>query len=205
MPVPYPVQPINVSRRVDALGKGPREIAGQRSVAPAHLTDIEKGGNPPSGEPLRLATQHGLPIPDLRFDWSKPNAVAKEIVSNNPTPAAKVPDLHGTGRTYSPARWNRPIHSADHLAARFLVPASGVAWILLQFCAMGGRSTEAPRKGPPKGSPRCERFAQSVLAMLRTARHVSHSAAWFGVEELVVPLYSTMTLLLHPPWRLART
>lgn len=104
-------------QRVEVLNKGLREMAGLLGIAPAHLTDIEKGRRTPS-EPLmvKIAEQYRLPMADLRSGWSRPDAVVGEVASQNPTTAAKVPEFLRTARNLSAEQWDRLIQQADQMA-----------------------------------------------------------------------------------------
>lgn len=105
-------------RRVETLGKGLREMAALLGVAPAHLTDIEKGRRGPSEELMqRIAQHYDLPIAQLRAGWAKPEAIVKEIASQDSTTAAKVPEFLRTARHLTPQQWDALIHQADRMAS----------------------------------------------------------------------------------------
>jgi len=94
-------------------------MAGLLSIAPAHLTDIEKGRRSPSEElMLRIAQHYSLPIAQLRSGWSKPDAIVKEIASQDSTTAAKVPEFLRKARNLTPQQWDQLIHQADRMSER---------------------------------------------------------------------------------------
>lgn len=104
------------ARRVE-LGKGLRETATRLGVAPAHLTDIEKGRRAPSEELLlKIASVYGIDEAELRSGWKKPEAVVGEVASQNPTTAAKVPEFLRTAKDLNPAQWDRLIRQAKKMS-----------------------------------------------------------------------------------------
>jgi transcriptional regulator with XRE-family HTH domain len=104
-------------RRVEVLGKGLREMAGLLSIAPAHLTDIEKGRRSPSEElMLRIAERYMMPIAELRAGWSRADAVVSEVANQDATTAVKVPEFLRTARNLTPAQWDKMIEQARKLS-----------------------------------------------------------------------------------------
>jgi transcriptional regulator with XRE-family HTH domain len=104
-------------QRVEVLNKGLREMAGLLDIAPAHLTDIEKGRRTPSEAlMLKMAEQYHLPLADLRSGFSRPDAIVSEVASQNPTTAAKVPEFLRTARNLSAEQWDRLIRQASRMA-----------------------------------------------------------------------------------------
>lgn len=104
-------------QRVEILNKGLREMAGLLDIAPAHLTDIEKGRRTPSEAlMLKMAEQYHLPIADLRAGFSRPDAIVGEVASQNATTAAKVPEFLRTARNLSAEQWDRLIREAGKMA-----------------------------------------------------------------------------------------
>lgn len=120
MPTPAP-QSIGEKLRIqrtEVLGKGLREMAALLGIAPAHLTDIEKGRRGPSEElMLRIAEQYQLPLAELRSGWSKPDAIVQEVASQSATTATKVPQLLRTARNLTPDQWDKLIQQASKLSA----------------------------------------------------------------------------------------
>lgn len=103
-------------RRVESLGKGLREMAGLLSIAPAHLTDLEKGRRAPSEElMLRIAEHYRVPVAQLRSGWTKPDAIVKEIASQSPTAAAKVPEFLRTASNFTADQWDQLIRQAEKM------------------------------------------------------------------------------------------
>lgn len=104
-------------QRIETLGLGLREMARLLDIAPAHLTDIEKGRRNPSEDLLiRLAKRYEMPIEVLRAGWNKPEAVVAEMASRNPTFAAKVPELMRAVKHMPPDRWDELIAEAKRLS-----------------------------------------------------------------------------------------
>lgn len=105
------------ARRVE-LGKGLRETATRLGIAPAHLTDIEKGRRAPSEELLvKIASVYGISEAELRSGWKKPEAVVSEVASQDPTTAAKVPEFLRTAKNLRPEQWDRLIKQAKKMSS----------------------------------------------------------------------------------------
>lgn len=106
------------AHRVETLGKGLRETAAKLGIAAPHLTDIEKGRRAPSEELLvRIARVYGMDESQLRAGWRKPEAVVREIASQDSTTAEKVPEFLRTARNLKPEQWDRLIKQAKKLSA----------------------------------------------------------------------------------------
>ena len=96
---------------------GLREMARALEIAPAHLSDIEHGRRDPSEELLlKLAKAYKLDESLLRSGWSKPEAIVKEIASQDSTTAAKVPELLRSAKALAPEQWDMLIAEAKRLA-----------------------------------------------------------------------------------------
>ena len=114
---PQPIGEILRTQRVEVLSKGLREMAGILGIAPAHLTDIEKGRRTPSeGLMVKIAESYHLPIADLRSGWSRPDAIVSEVASQSSTTAAKVPEFLRTARNLSAGQWDQLIRQAGKMA-----------------------------------------------------------------------------------------
>lgn len=101
------------TQRTEVLGKGLREMARNLQVAPAHLTDIETGKRNPSEELLvRMASAYQLPEAELRAGFGKPDADVRELASETPLAAEKVPEFLRTARGLSAEQWDRLIRQA---------------------------------------------------------------------------------------------
>jgi transcriptional regulator with XRE-family HTH domain len=107
------------TQRIDVLNRGLREMAGLIDVAPAHLTDIEKGRRTPS-EPLllRIADHYGIAEAELRAAWGKADAVVGEVATQDATTATKVPEFLRTARNLSPEQWDKIIGEARNMTSR---------------------------------------------------------------------------------------
>ena len=104
-------------KRVEKLNKGLREMAGELSIAPAHMTDIEKGRRTPSEELMvKIAVSYRIPIAELRAGWSRPDAIVKEVASQDATTAEKVPEFLRTARTLNSTQWGQLIEQAKGMA-----------------------------------------------------------------------------------------
>ncbi|MEZ6210746.1 MAG: helix-turn-helix transcriptional regulator [Phycisphaerales bacterium] len=104
------------AHRVDS-GKGLRETAAKLGIAPAHLTDIEKGRRAPSEELLvKIARVYGIEEAELRSGWKKPETVVGEIASQDATTAAKVPEFLRTAKDLKPEQWDRLIKQAKKMS-----------------------------------------------------------------------------------------
>jgi hypothetical protein len=87
-------------------------------IAPAHLTDIEKGRRTPSEVLLlRFVLAYGIPEAQLRAGWNRPEMVVGEVASQNPTTAEKVPEFLRTARNLTAEQWDKIIHQASKLAS----------------------------------------------------------------------------------------
>jgi transcriptional regulator with XRE-family HTH domain len=116
-PAKKPIGDILRQRRVEVLGKGLREMAKLLDIAPAHLTDLEKGRrNPSEALLLRIATVYGIDEATLRAGWGRAETVVGEIASKNPTTAAKAPELLRAARNLDAAQWDALIAQAKALA-----------------------------------------------------------------------------------------
>lgn len=119
---PNPKQPIGDvlhTRRVEVLKKGLREMAGILSIAPAHLTDIEKGRRTPSGDLLmRICKAYGIPEAELRSGWSRAEAIVTEVANQDPLTAEKVPEFLRTARKLTPQQWDNLIDQAKRMTSR---------------------------------------------------------------------------------------
>lgn len=114
-----PIGEILREQRVNVLNKGLREMAGILEIAPPHLTDIEKRRRSPSEElMLRIAQHYKLPLAQLRSAWSRPEAIVKEVASQDSTTAAKVPEFLRTARNLTPDQWDQLIKQAKGMSGR---------------------------------------------------------------------------------------
>ncbi|MCC6968972.1 MAG: helix-turn-helix transcriptional regulator [Phycisphaerales bacterium] len=105
-------------QRISMLGLGLREMAGILDIAPAHLTDLEKGRRNPSEDLLlRIAKHYRLDIAVLRAGWSKPDAIVAEIATQDATTSAKAPEFLRAARTLGPEQWDDLIARARRMAA----------------------------------------------------------------------------------------
>lgn len=106
------------ARRVDVLKKGLREMAKLLSIAPAHLTDIEKGRRSPSDALLmRIAQQYQVDQADLRTAWAKAEDIVGEIATQDGTTARKVPEFLRTARNLSSEQWDKLIDQAKRMTS----------------------------------------------------------------------------------------
>ena len=106
-------------KRTDVLKCGLREMARTLDIAPAHLTDIEKGRRSPSeGLLVRIAEHYGMEEAELRTAWSKADQVVDEIATQDTTTARKVPELLRKARDLSSEQWDQLIQEAQRLASR---------------------------------------------------------------------------------------
>lgn len=115
-PASEPIGDILRRQRIEELGLGLREIAKVLKVAPAHVTDLELGRRTPSeGLLLRIAEVYRIDIAVLRAGWQKPDEVVKEVATQDPTAAAKVPEFLRTARDLSPDQWEKIIKQAKRM------------------------------------------------------------------------------------------
>jgi transcriptional regulator with XRE-family HTH domain len=115
---PQPIGETLRARRVEVLRKGLREMAKLLKIAPAHLTDIEKGRRTPSeGLLVRISESYGIPQPELRAGWSKADEVVEEVATQDAMTAEKVPEFLRTARKLSPEQWDRLIGQARRMAS----------------------------------------------------------------------------------------
>lgn len=119
-PSESPQQPIGEvlrKRRVEVLNKGLREMAKLLDIAPAHLTDLEKGRRNPSEELLvKIATQYGIAEAELRTGWQRADVIVAEVANQDATTAAKVPEFLRTARDLTDQQWDHLIAQAQKLA-----------------------------------------------------------------------------------------
>ena len=106
-------------QRIEVLNKGLREMAKLLDIAPAHLTDLEKGRRTPSEDLLvRMIKQYGIDEATLRSGWSKPEEIVSEIASQDATTAAKVPELLRKARKFTPEQWDVLIKQATKMGGK---------------------------------------------------------------------------------------
>ena len=109
-------------QRVEVLNKGLREMAKLLKIAPAHLTDIEKGRRTPSDSLLkRISTAYDFPETELRTGWQRPDTIVSEIATQDAVTAEKVPEFLRTARKLSREQWDNLIRQARDM----LPPKSG--------------------------------------------------------------------------------
>lgn len=114
-----PIGEVLRTQRVDVLRKGLREMAGELGIAPAHLTDIEKGRRTPSQELLlRITKAYGLPEAQLRAGWSRAEAIVAEVATQDTLTAEKVPEFLRTARRLTPKQWDQLIDQAKRMTSR---------------------------------------------------------------------------------------
>ena len=115
-PASEPIGDILRRQRIEVVGLGVREIAKVLRIAPAHVTDLERGRRTPSEDLLRrIAEVYGIDITVLRSGWEKPDEVVKEVATQDPTAAAKVPEFLRTARDLSPDQWDKIIKQAKQM------------------------------------------------------------------------------------------
>ena len=104
-------------KRIEVLGKGLREMAAILGIAPAHMTDVEKGRRTPS-EPLlaKISEAYKIDVATLRAGWSKMDENVKRVATKNPTTAAKAPALLLAAEELSSDEWDSLIARAKQLA-----------------------------------------------------------------------------------------
>lgn len=106
------------SRRVEVLKKGLREMARELAIAPAHLTDIEKGRRTPSEALLkRISEAYGIAEAELRAAWSKADEVVQEVATQDTMTAEKVPQFLRKARKLTAEQWDQLIRQAEQMAA----------------------------------------------------------------------------------------
>ena len=111
-----PIGEVLRTQRVEALKKGLREMARILGIAPAHLTDIEKGRRTPSEDLLkRIAAAYGMPEADLRSGWQRADTVVAEVANQDATTADKVPEFLRSARKLTPEQWDRVIGQAKRM------------------------------------------------------------------------------------------
>lgn len=111
-----PIGEVLRTRRVETLKKGLREMARILSIAPAHLTDLEKGRRTPSeGLLKKISTAYGIAEADLRSGWQRAAAVVAEVANQDATTAEKVPEFLRTARKLTPEQWDRLIGEAKRM------------------------------------------------------------------------------------------
>lgn len=114
-----PIGEVLRARRVDVVKKGLREMAAELGIAPAHLTDIEKGRRTPSEELLvRISKAYGIAVADLRAGWSRPDAVVAEVAAQDSVTAEKVPEFLRTARKLTPQQWDTVIEQARRMSSK---------------------------------------------------------------------------------------
>lgn len=105
-------------QRIDVLKKSLRQTAADLSIAPAHLTDLEKGRRSPSeGLLVRIAAHYRMDEQLLRKGWGKMNSVIGEVFAESETNATKVPQFLRTARNLTPEQWDELINQAKSMTS----------------------------------------------------------------------------------------
>ncbi|MFQ5474078.1 MAG: helix-turn-helix domain-containing protein [Dehalococcoidia bacterium] len=113
-----PIGDVLRARRIDELHKGLREMAKILDIAPAHLTDLEKGRRTPSeGLLLRIAKAYGVSEAELRAGWSRAEGIVSEVATQDSLTAEKVPEFLRTARKLSQSQWDKLIAEAKKMGA----------------------------------------------------------------------------------------
>ena len=111
-----PIGDVLRKRRVETLKKGLREMARILAIAPAHLTDLEKGRRSPSEDLLkRISLAYGIPEAELRSGWQRADIVVAEVANQDATTAEKVPEFLRTARKLTPEQWDSLIGQAKRM------------------------------------------------------------------------------------------
>ena len=117
-----PNEPIGArlrKQRVEVLKRGLRQTATDLGIAPAHLTDIEKGRRSPSEDLLlRIAKVYHIDEQTLRKAWGKMNAVVGEVFGESETNATKVPEFLRTARELTSEQWDTLIAQAKSMSSK---------------------------------------------------------------------------------------
>ncbi len=115
-----PSQPIGEilrQQRTEVLMVGLRDMAKRLDIAPAHMTDIEKGRRSPSEALLlRIAIKYKMDEATLRAGWGKAESDVGEIASSNATNAAKAPQLLRAAKDLDAKQWDALISQARTMA-----------------------------------------------------------------------------------------
>jgi transcriptional regulator with XRE-family HTH domain len=105
---------------------GLRETAAVLGVAPAHLTDIEKGRRNPSEDLLkRIGKVYRLDEAVLRAGWSRAESVVTEVATQDAMTATKVPVFLRTARNLTERQWDDLIGQAKRLSGKRPAPRGG--------------------------------------------------------------------------------
>lgn len=114
-----PIGDVLRQQRIEVLNKGLREMARELNIAPAHLTDIEKGRRTPSqGLLLRITKAYKIPEADLRAGWSRAELIVNEVATQDSVTAEKVPAFLRTARKLTPDQWDRLIDQARKMGGK---------------------------------------------------------------------------------------
>lgn len=114
-----PVGEVLRQRRIEVLNKGLREMAAILAIAPAHLTDIEKGRRTPSEDLLmRIAKAYGIAEAELRAGWNRAQGIVTEVANQDALTADKVPEFLRSARKLSPQQWDQLIEQARRLSSK---------------------------------------------------------------------------------------
>jgi len=106
-------------QRVEVLNRGLRQTAADLDIAPAHLTDIEKGRRSPSEALLiRIAKIYTIDEQLLRKAWGKMNSVVGEVFAESDTNAEKVPEFLRTARDLTSEQWDTLIEQAKSMSPK---------------------------------------------------------------------------------------
>ncbi len=113
-----PIGDVLRARRIEELHKGLREMAKILEIAPAHLTDLEKGRRTPSeGLLLRIAKAYGVSEAELRSGWSRAEGIVSEVANQDSLTAEKVPEFLRTARKLSQSQLDKLIAEARKMSS----------------------------------------------------------------------------------------
>lgn len=114
-----PIGDVLRTKRIEVLNKGLREMARELDIAPAHLTDLEKGRRSPSeGLLLRIAKSYRVSEAELRAGWSRAETIVNEVATQDAVTAEKVPVFLRTARKLTSEQWDKLIKQADSISSK---------------------------------------------------------------------------------------
>lgn len=113
-----PIGDVLRTQRIEVLNMGLREMARELDIAPAHMTDLEKGRRCPSESLLlRIAKAYKISEAELRAGWSRAEEIVNEVATQDALTAEKVPAFLRTARKLTPSQWDKIIKQAGSMGS----------------------------------------------------------------------------------------
>lgn len=103
-------------QRVEVIQISLRAMAKRLNIAPAHLTDIEKGRRRPSDRLLsKITKEYDLSEAELRTLWVRPDEEVDEILKSSSAMLLRAPELLRNAKNLDEKAWDKLIAQAKKM------------------------------------------------------------------------------------------